>query len=113
MTTATKPFQLDDRRSFRHPMAIVTRMRELGGPDAPVVLRDLSTVGFAGESHGMFEAPTLVAIQLPPVGEVRARIRRTADGIIGGEFLQRLDDATLERVLEHNPGSLIDVSREG
>lgn len=114
MTTATttKPFQLDERRSFRHTMAIVSRLRELGGPDAPIVLRDLSTIGFSGDCNAALDAPTIVALSLPPIGEVRARVRWVREGMIGAEFLTRLDEDSLERVLEANPDSLIDIGRD-
>lgn len=112
-TVPGKAFKLDDRRSFRHPMSIVTRLRELGGPDVPVVLRNLSAVGFSGDCNAPIDAPTVVAVQLPPIGEVRARIRWTSDGLLGGEFLVRLDEDSLERVLEAGPNGLIDVRRAG
>lgn len=111
MKTALEPFRLDDRRSFRHPLALVTRLRELGGADAPVVLRNLSTVGFSGESAIRLPAPTLIALQLPPLGEVRARVRWTRDGVVGGEFLERLDQDAVDRVLAHEPGDVVDVTR--
>jgi hypothetical protein len=111
MTANTESFRLDDRRSFRHPMAIVTRIRELGGPDVPIVLRDLSAVGFSGDSHARIAAPTVVAVMLPPIGEVRARVCRAKDGLIGGEFLQPLENAALELILEQHPDSLIDAAR--
>lgn len=111
-SATTKPFQLDERRSFRHPMAIVTRLRELGGRDVPVVLRDVSTIGFSGDCNAEIEAPTIIAIALPPVGEVRARVRWMREGMIGAEFLTRLPADSLERVLEANPDSLIDIGRD-
>lgn len=112
-TLPNKAFKLDERRSFRHPMCIVTRLRELGAADVPIVLRNVSAVGFSGECNAVLDVPTLVAIHLPPLGEVRARIRWVNDGVLGGEFLTRLEERTLERVLEHNPNSLIDIGREG
>lgn len=110
-TLSNKAFKLDERRSFRHPMCIVTRLRELGASDVPIVLRNVSAVGFSGECTAAFEAPTLVAIHLPPLGEVRARVRWVNDGIIGGEFLTRMDDDSLERVLEAVPNSVVDARR--
>jgi hypothetical protein len=104
MSTALEPFRLDDRRSFRHPLALMTRLRELGGIDAPVVLRNLSTVGFSGESTIRLTAPTLVALSVPPLGELRARVRWVRDGVIGGEFLERLDPQAVEQVLAHDLG---------
>jgi hypothetical protein len=104
---SSKPFQLDERRSFRYPMAIVTRLRELGNADVPVVLHNLSTIGFSGECAAPLEAPTVIAISLPPIGEIRARVRWTREGLVGAEFLSRLEEADLERVLEANPGSIV------
>lgn len=110
-TLSNKAFKLDERRSFRHPMCIVTRLRELGASDVPIVLRNVSAVGFSGECNASIEAPTLVAIHLPPLGEVRARVRWVNDGIIGGEFLTRLNNLELERVLATAPNNIVDLDR--
>mgnify|MGYP002780353238 CR=1 FL=1 len=107
LAMSTKPFQLDERRSFRYPMAIVTRLRELGNADVPVVLHNLSTIGFSGECAAPLDAPTVIAISLPPIGELRARVRWSRDGLFGAEFLTRLEEDRLERVLEANPGSIV------
>ncbi len=109
----SKAFKLDERRSFRHPMTIVTRMRELGGGDVPVVLRNVSAVGFSGDCNAVLDVPTLVAIQLPPLGELRARLRWINDGTVGGEFITRLDDEALEQVLASVPNSVVDSRRVG
>jgi hypothetical protein len=109
----SKAFKLDERRSFRHPMTIVTRMRELGGGDVPVVLRNLSTVGFSGDCNAPLAVPTLVVIQLPPLGELRARLRWASDGTLGGEFLTRLDEDALEQVLAAVPNSIVDSRLAG
>lgn len=112
-TLSHKAFKLDARRSFRHPMCIVTRLRELGGVEVPIVLRNVSAIGFAGDCNAQIEAPTLVAIHLPPLGELRARIRWVDDGTLGGEFLTKLDEESLERVLEAVPNSVVDARRAG
>ncbi len=108
MTISTAgTFRLDDRRSFRHPLAIATRVRELGGANFPIILRNLSAVGFQGECRTPLTVPSVIALNLPPLGEVRARVRWVRDEIVGAEFIERLEIEDVDRVLAAAPDPLL------
>ncbi|QHL91097.1 hypothetical protein GVO57_10050 [Sphingomonas changnyeongensis] len=113
MTISTAgTFRLDDRRSFRHPLAIATRVRELGGANFPIILRNLSAVGFQGECRTALTVPSVIALNLPPLGEVRARVRWVRDEIVGAEFIERLEIEDVDRVLAAAPTRCWDRPRK-
>ena len=91
------------RAADRYAIELATAMRELGAPDQPVRLHNISTQGFAGTTDHAFGRPCVVAITLPGVGDVKARVIWTGEGAVGGEFLAPLElDA-----LDHPLGDLI------
>ena len=92
-------FSVEDRRSERKRLSMLTSVRELGGANQPICLEDISAVGFAGSCHVPFRVPTLVSVALAPLGEVKARVIWVYEGRVGGEFIQKLDDGQLESVL--------------
>lgn len=84
-------FNVEDRRSRRKPVGLKTQIRELGCPDVAIGLTNVSAVGFSGTCIQDYRVPSIVAIALPGLGEIRARLVRAEPGRISGEFIQRLD----------------------
>lgn len=95
-----KAFSQEDRRSERRSLALVTAIRELGGAPIPILVRDISEVGFSGDCHAPYPVPSLVSVSLPPLGDVRARVRWVGDGKLGAEFLQRLTEEAIAAVVQ-------------
>lgn len=91
----TDPFNVEDRRSRRKRVGLKTRIRELGCPNIAIALTNVSAVGFSGACIQDYHVPSLVAVALPGLGDIRARLVRAEPDRISGEFIQRLDDAQM------------------
>lgn len=93
---AVQAKQSDERYADRFAVSIETEMRELGMPNVPVRIDNVSTQGFGGHCNERFMRPCVVAVELPGVGAVKARVVWTGDNTVGGEFLVPLDLGQLD-----------------
>ena len=85
------PFKVEDRASLRYRAQLEVMIRELGGPDEPIRLIDISARGFRGECAAPFEKPCILSLALPVFGDVKARLVWRRDGMIGAQFLVPID----------------------
>lgn len=88
-------FNVEDRRSRRKRVVLKTRIRELGYPNVAIDVTNVSAVGFSGNCVQEYRVPSVVAIALPGLGEIRARLVRAEPGRLSGEFIQRLDETQM------------------
>jgi hypothetical protein len=95
-----KAFSTDDRMDDRYSVVIDTTMRELGEADRALRVVDISARGFAGLSPHPFPSPCIVAIMLPGVGDVKARVAWVGEGRVGGEFLAPISLQGLTQALD-------------
>ena len=93
---AVQARQTEERNADRYAVAIETMMRELGRPNVSVKIDNISTQGFGGVCLERFMRPCVVAVALPGIGDVKARVVWTGDNTVGGEFLIPLDLGALD-----------------
>ena len=96
---SSPPAMPDERATERYQVAIDTTMRQLGEANHPIRIVDISWRGFSGESDHDFETPSVVAVDLPGIGEVKARVIWTDPGRVGAEFLALLTQDELTRAV--------------
>ena len=90
-----QPHALDDRREPRRAMQLETQGALEGGVEANVTVHNLSTSGLLFETELPLAEDEVLAIALPEIGTVEARIVWHSDRLFGGEFDRPLSDAAL------------------
>lgn len=87
-------FEVDQRRVERDAIRVATRIRRKAPPHGPpedATLLNISRYGFMAHSEMQIADGSLIAIELPHIGEVKARAIWSMDENIGGEFLAAID----------------------
>ncbi|MBB5687231.1 PilZ domain-containing protein [Sphingobium boeckii] len=102
-TLASHIHSIDQRRAERSDVFYPTQMRRKSPPFGDSVaanLVNISRLGFM--ARVMLDAMDgkLVSIDLPGIGELKARQVWSMENTIGGEFLNPIDPAVYEGLLE-------------
>lgn len=87
----------EERVTERYQVAIDTEMRQLGEANHAIRIVNISWRGFSAESNHLFDAPSVVCVALPGMGEVKARVIWSDPRRVGAEFLALLTQDELTR----------------
>jgi len=102
-----KPFQLDERRSFRFGIEIEARLIGPDGMAMPFLVQNLSRHGASGEwAGGDLVRGTAVALLFPDLGRFAAHIVWAEKDRLGVEFVAPLPPPALDRLLEEDPDAI-------
>lgn len=82
-------------RPLRIPLSLKTSVRADGGRPADIHLRNISAMGFMGETSAHLPAGTGVTVKLPGAGLCRATVRWSIGHRIGARFGERIDMAAV------------------
>ena len=78
----------DRRRSFRFPVELDVKMRELGANGIEAKVLNISESGFMAATDVQFEVGSRVWLMLPGRGRANAVVKWTAGDKIGAEFAE-------------------------
>jgi hypothetical protein len=80
--------QSDRRRSFRLPVELDAKMRELGASGIEAKVLNISERGFMAVADAEFEVGSRIWLMLPGRGRANAVIKWTAGDKLGAEFAE-------------------------
>lgn len=88
---------LERRGAKRVNLNLRTRLMYGGQQYCEIVIRDLSFTGFKAEGEVALSRGSLVSVNLPNIGLVRATIKWIGDGGLAGSFHRPVDVRTCFR----------------
>lgn len=92
-------FKVEKRRSERDEVCFVSRIRLLGGSTIPAEVLNVSRYGFMARADAILPQDSIVHIDLPVTGELKARIVWGLGNRVGAEFLSPIDAMAYQMML--------------
>lgn len=97
MPLAKHIFGIDQRRVAREQIRVAARLRRKAppyGPPEDALLLNISRFGFLARTDMRIIDGSLIAIEIPVLGEIKARAVWSMENNIGAEFLSAIDPAS-------------------